>query len=113
MTIIVATQMPHWESQIAPRFETAPYYLVLDLARKRTVVFPHPVQFQVSCSPEVLIQRLGQYAPQVILAGAFSVRTCDAAGALGITLQDAQGRASIALENCTTCATSQTGWQFH
>ena len=100
MKVIVATQEPHLRGPIAPQFEAAPYYLAVDTLTCRTTVFPHPVQYQVECSPAGLVQRLRTFAPVAVVAGSFTAEVHQAASALRIELKVAHGRAGDAVDRC-------------
>lgn len=100
MKVVVATHEPHLWAPVAPSFEAAPYYLALDTLAGRTTVFPHPVQYQVACSPAELVQRLRTFTPAAVVAGSFTVEAHDAAAVLRIALQVAHGRAGDAVDRC-------------
>ena len=100
MKVIIATQEPHLRAPVAARFETAPYYLAVDTLAGRATVFPHPVQYQVACSPAALVQRLRTFAPATVVAGSFTAEAHDAAATLRIALHVARGRAGDVADCC-------------
>ena len=100
MKIAIAILRPHLNGVIAAGFESAPYYLLVDTATGCTITFPHPVQFQSSCSAERLVNHLLRSGAELILAGGFSDGVRAAARALQITLKEAHGRAGDAVVQC-------------
>lgn len=105
MKVVVATQEPHLRAPVAARFEAAPYYLAVDTLAGRTTVFPHPVQYQVACSPAALVQRLRTFAPATVVAGSFTAEAHDAAAILRIALHMAHGRAGDVVDRCAGAGT--------
>ena len=100
MKLVVAAQEPHLRSPVAPQFETAPYFLLVDTLTCRARVFPNPVQYQVECSPTGLVHRLKPFAPELVMAGSFCPEAHKAALALRIPLQHVSGCASDAVDQC-------------
>ncbi len=97
MKVIVATEEPHFQALITPHFETAPFYVAFDTHTGRATLVPHPLQYQVECPPEGLLQRLAQYSPDVVLAGAFSPEVRRAASALQLALRATRSYAADVL----------------
>jgi predicted Fe-Mo cluster-binding NifX family protein len=101
MKIVVATRESNLLGQVAPQFESAPYFLIVDTHSGRAVIFPNPVQYQAVCSPNGLVSRLYRFGPEAIIAGSFSAEVHKAALAHRILLQQALGPAGDAVDQYT------------
>jgi predicted Fe-Mo cluster-binding NifX family protein len=102
MKIVVATLGSNLLGLVAPQFESAPYFLIVDTHSARAIVFPNPVQYQAVCSPKGLVARLCQFAPDAIIAGSFSAEVRQAALAHRILVQHALGPAGDAVDQYAT-----------
>lgn len=102
MKIVIASQDAFLRGDIAPRFETAPYYLAVDTRSGRNRLFLHPAQFEAAFTPSGLLRMLGPFAPDAIVAGGFSEEVQRAACGLDIELRERHGRAIDAV----TCASA-------